>query len=154
MSKSGVFLEKVSVFFFSIEINFRWKFFANFRKSAKNFFNRKKLQLQVSKSGVFAPEKVSQFMKKKNSVFSKICEKNFLSEKNPTSSVKIGGFCSRKVSLIFFYRNKVQVRKKKSQFSKSAKNLFYRKKIRLQVSKSSVFCEKNVPQICWNFGHN
>merc|ERR1711973_695995 len=32
---------------------------AYFGKSAKNFFYRKKIRLQVSKSGVFAPKKVS-----------------------------------------------------------------------------------------------
>ena len=40
-------------------------------------------------------------------------------------------------------------------FGKSAKKLFYRKKIGLQVSKSGVFSEKkNLPQNPWNFGHN
>ena len=33
--------------------------------------------------------------------FSKIFEKHFLSEKNPTSSFKIGGFCSRKMFFKF-----------------------------------------------------
>ena len=41
-----------------------------------------------------------------------------------------------KVSDFFLYRNKLRVKKKKSNFRKSAKNVFYRKKIRLQVSKS------------------
>ena len=68
---------------------------------------------------------------------SKICEKRFLSEKNPTSSFKIGGWWwSKKVLCFFFYRNEVQVEKKIAIFQKSAKNVFYRKKIRLQVSKS------------------
>ena len=35
-------------------------------------------------------------------MFWKICEKLFLSEKNPTSSVKIGGFCRQKMFRKFF----------------------------------------------------
>ena len=89
--------------------------------SKKNFY-RKKIRLQVSKSGVFAPEKVSlifffffleiTFRWKKISVFSKICEKLFLSEKIRLQVSKWGVFVPEKVSLIFFpfYRNKLYVK--------------------------------------------
>ena len=50
----------------------------------------------------------------------------------------------RSLIFLFFYRNKAQVKKKMPFFLNSAKNVFYRKKIRLQVSKSGVFVSKKV----------
>ena len=46
-------------FIIFIEIYFRWKKSATFRKFFKKIIYRKKIRLQVSKSGVFAPEKCS-----------------------------------------------------------------------------------------------
>ena len=57
--------------------------FANFGKSAKNFFNRKKIRLQVSKSGVFCEKKYSaNFLKLRTELVYKmivqcISSKNF-----------------------------------------------------------------------------
>ena len=76
----------------------------------KTFFNWKKIQLQVPKSGVFGGfgEQKSffdflffflemKFRQKKFAVFWKIGEKLFFTEKNPTSSSKIGGFGGQKM---------------------------------------------------------
>ena len=71
----------------------------SFSRFPKNFFYRKKIQLQLSKSGIFVVKKCSlnslKFYslvpKKKHFWYQPFYEKLFLSEKNPTSSFKIGG---------------------------------------------------------------
>ena len=47
----------------------------------------------------------------------------------------------------FFFRNEVYMKKMLSILENLKKTFFWRKKIQLQVSKSGVFWEKNVPQI-------
>ena len=110
--------KKVSDFFnFFIEIKFRWKknirIFEKFTKKISIdsliflIFYRNKVQVKkiypifenlrktffIGKKSAF---KFKKREKKKKMLFSKICEKRFLSEKNPTSSFKIGGFCDQK----------------------------------------------------------
>ena len=90
-----------------------------FGKNVKKKLCRKKIRLQVSKSGVFWGKK------------SKIPQ-------------VAGTFFARKSSLFFrfFFRNKVEIEKICRILENLQKTFFYWKNIRLQISKWGVFCDQ------------
>ena len=93
---------------------------------------------------------------KKNILFSKIFQKNFLSEKNPTSSVKIRGFGGQKM-FFKFAEILLIISSEKEKFLVLAvfrKTFSIGKKSDFKFQNRGILWKKNVPQICWNFGHN
>ena len=106
--KSGVFAtEKVSLIFFlyrnKLQVEKNLPIFENLRKT---FLIGKKSDFKFQNGGFLLPKNVLQIgwnfacNRFKISFFfcyQPFCEKLFLSEKNPTSSFKIGGFCEQKM---------------------------------------------------------
>ena len=86
-----------------------------------------------------------KFTAYKSSVFWKICEKLFLSEKNPTSSFKIGGIFRKKIFRKFFETPVIISFFKDTSlyFGKKIQKLYNWKKIQLEFSKSGFFWKKS-----------
>ena len=70
----------------------------------------------------------------------KICEKLFLSEKNPTSIFKIGGILQKKMFRKFIETSVIISLSKgySTYFTKKFKNFFKWKKIQLEISKLGI----------------
>ena len=90
-----------------------------------------------------------KFRWNKHIQFSKICEKNFLSEKNPTSSFKIGGIWWSKKVLWFFYfffRKKLQVNFFLPIFENLRKTFSFGKKSDFKFQNREYFVKKMFPK--------
>ena len=98
-----------------------------------------------------------KFTAYKFSVFWKICEKLFLSEKNPTSSFKIGGIFRKKMFRKFLETSVIisLLKDNSLSFGKKFQKLFLSENNpTLSFKIGGIFRKKNLPQIPWNFGHN